>query len=174
MAVGSPEDLADFYRREFPQVVGTLSLYVGSQGVAEELAQEAFVRVCERWESVAAMDSPGGWLHRVAINLANSRFRRRSAERRALRRANLDTQFRAEEGASPDALAVRQALGRLPASERAALVLRFFAGYSVADTAAVLGSAEGSVKTWTHRGLGRLRGMGLIERDGAEVGDATN
>ncbi|HZP15125.1 MAG TPA: sigma factor, partial [Nocardioides sp.] len=75
-------ELTGFCRETWPRLVGALSLMTGDRHVAEELAQEALVRVCERWDEVRAMESPLGWTHRVAFNLASSHFRRRSAERR--------------------------------------------------------------------------------------------
>ena len=63
-----------------------LALYVGDRGLAEELAQEALIRLCQHWPRVRRMERPGGWLTRVAMNLARSSWRRRAAEhqRRAL------------------------------------------------------------------------------------------
>lgn len=46
---GVPEDLAAFCEREYPRLVGTLSLYCGDVLLAEELAQEALARACSRW-----------------------------------------------------------------------------------------------------------------------------
>lgn len=81
-----PDDLSAFCQREHPRLVGALSLYCGDALLAQELAQEALVRVCQRWEQVHAKGSPQAWAHRVALNLAHSWYRRRSAERRALAR----------------------------------------------------------------------------------------
>lgn len=92
-----------------PRLIGTLTLYCGDRGVAEELAQETLVRLLDRWEQVRALDHPAAWAHRVAINLANSRFRRLRAERRARQRLAGD---RAPEGVVDVAaqLAVRRAV----------------------------------------------------------------
>src|SRR5918992_733978 len=83
---GAPGDLTAFCRREHPRLVGALSLYCGDLFLAEELAQEALARVCRDWSRVRRMDHPAAWAQRVAINLANSQFRRRAAERRARQR----------------------------------------------------------------------------------------
>src|ERR671924_1290470 len=83
---GAPPDLALFCRDEFGQLVGMLSLYCGDRDVAEELAQEAILRLCKHWKRVRNMGHRRAWLQRVGINLANSHFRRRSAERRATSR----------------------------------------------------------------------------------------
>jgi RNA polymerase sigma-70 factor (sigma-E family) len=151
------EGFDEFVRTEHPRLVRALTLYVGDEGIAWQLAQDAFVRAGERWGQVSAMAAPGAWTHRVGMNLANSHFRRRAAERRANRRAT----GRAERDEPPvdpgDALAVRAALALLPPREREVVVLRFFLDYSVADTATALGLRAGSVKTTTHRALQRLR-----------------
>jgi RNA polymerase sigma factor (sigma-70 family) len=73
----------------------------------------------------------------------------------------------------PDAAAaetIRRALQQLPMELRTVIVLRFYADGSVADTAAVLGIPEGTVKTRTRRALAVLRDCGLIET--TEVPDA--
>jgi DNA-directed RNA polymerase specialized sigma24 family protein len=69
-----------------PRLIGSLTLYTGDRLLAAELTQDALVKLLDRWDHVAAMDNPTAWAYRVAINLANSRFRRRRAERRARRR----------------------------------------------------------------------------------------
>lgn len=75
--------LAAFCRREYPRLVGALSLYCGDADVAEELAQEALIRAADRWPHVGQMDAPGAWVYRVGMNLCGSWFRRKRAERRA-------------------------------------------------------------------------------------------
>src|SRR5688500_4360328 len=66
---------------------GVLALcYALADGVtaAEDIAQEAFVKTYLQWSKVSAMDHPGAWVRRVAVNLATSRRRRLAAEARAL------------------------------------------------------------------------------------------
>lgn len=147
----------EFARGEYPRLVGSLTLYCGDPLVAEELAQDALVRARERWRRVSAMAAPGAWIHRVAMNLAKSRFRRAAAERRAVRRlasqaATTDRDPRSEEG-----YVVREAVAALPPRQREAILLRYFLGYPVADAAAALGITEGSCKVLTHRALESLR-----------------
>src|SRR5688500_2782768 len=84
--VGAEADLTHFCQTQYPRLVGTLALFCGDRLVAEELAQEALARACAQWDRVSTMTAPAGWTHRVAINLANSRFRRLAAERRARER----------------------------------------------------------------------------------------
>ena len=76
-------EMVAFCRREHPRIVGVLSFSLGDRWVAEELAQEAIIRVCQNWPKVKDMAAPQAWVHRVALNLANSWLRRRVAERKA-------------------------------------------------------------------------------------------
>lgn len=85
-ADGASMDAASFCADVYPRLVGSLSLYVGDRYLAEELAQEALLRACRQWPAVSRMDTPDGWTWRVAVNLANSHFRRRRAAARASRR----------------------------------------------------------------------------------------
>ncbi|MDP9182651.1 MAG: SigE family RNA polymerase sigma factor [Actinomycetota bacterium] len=150
------EELAAFCRREHPRLVGTLTLLVGAPDVAEDLAQEALIRVCRDWGRIGKLEAPGAYTHRLAMNLATSMFRRRAVERRAAVR------LRPSSGGEPDpadAVAVRQALLQLRADQRKTIVARFFLGYSVPETARLLGVPEGTVKTHTHRGLAALRDL---------------
>ena len=159
MSVG--DELAEFCRAEWPRLVRLLSLYTGDSDLAEELAQEALLRVCERWRHVQATESPSAWANRVAFNLAKSQFRRRAAHRRARRRQPSEPV--AAEPELADQLALRAAVLALPTADRQVLALRYFADLSVHETAALLGCPENTVKTKTRRALQRLRAAGLID-----------
>lgn len=153
-----PADEGDadaFCRAVYPRLAATLGLHCGEPAIGEELAQEALVRVLERWPSVRDMGSPEAWTYRVGFNLAATTFRRRAAERRAtaaVGRARLSPP-----ADLADVLAVRAALATLPHRQRAAVVLRHLADLPVAQTAIVLGCAEGTVKALTSQGLDALR-----------------
>lgn len=131
------DELDIFCRDRYPKLVGILSLYCGSADVAEELAQDALMRTVRDWRKVQKMNSPEAWLHRVALNLANSFFRRRAAEARAKKRLAAEPQ-RFIPTVNPGDLAVRQAVATLPSRQKTALALRYFAGLSVRETAEVL------------------------------------
>lgn len=166
----APDDaLEAFCRREHRRLVGTLSLYCGDPGLAEELAQEALYRACRRWPHVRDMASPGAWVHRVAINLANSTYRRRRAERRAHQRQVPVPHHDADPAA---AVAIREAVAALPKRQRAVLVLRHYSGHSVAETAELLGVSTGAVKQLTHRAITALRTQFPDEAVHPEVPDA--
>jgi RNA polymerase sigma-70 factor (ECF subfamily) len=147
-------DASDFCRELHPRLVGALALHCGDRDVAQELAQETFARVWERWSSVRTMDSPEAWAFRVGFNLAASRFRRAAAERRARARFGPPAEHVPD---TADALAVRAAVGALPPRQRAAIVLRYFADLPVAQAAEVLGCAPGTVKSLTSQAIATLR-----------------
>lgn len=156
MTSSADEDFAAFCRREHGRLVGALDLMTGSRALAEDFAQEALARAYRSWGRVRELDAPGAYVHRIAVNLATSAFRRRAAERRAHARIGVER----ESSDEPDAaggLAVREALATLRVEQRRVLVLRFFLGYSVEETASTLGMPVGTVKTHTTRGLAALR-----------------
>ncbi|MEM7141035.1 MAG: sigma-70 family RNA polymerase sigma factor [Actinomycetota bacterium] len=156
----APRELEEFCAAEYPRVLGALLLYTGEPLLAEELTQEAFVRVCRDWSKVSRLDRPGAWAHKVAINLARSRFRRRGSRRRAEARLRAGA-VAPEQPATADAIAVRDAVAQLDDDDRAVVVLRFFADLPVADTADALGIPSGTVKTRTRRAVASLRDVGF-------------
>ena len=163
--MNEPDDVSAFCRREWPRLVGSLSLFTGDGDLAEELAQETLARVCRDWRKVSNLDAPGAWAHRVALNLARSHFRHRAVARRH------DRRFAAAAFDDPDSatvIAVRLAVARLPHRQRTALVLRYFADLSVAETAEVMRCPEGTVKTLTRQAILALRSTGLIDDAGIE------
>jgi RNA polymerase sigma-70 factor, ECF subfamily len=152
----APPDLAAFCRDQYPQLVGMLGLYCGDRVVAEELAQEALTRACRDWTKVRSKENPPAWLNRVAINLANSYYRRRIAERRA----NARLQSRPSAGVqreSDNALVLRQAIARLPRRQRTALVLHYYVDLTYAEVADFMSIPLSTAKMLAHRGLKRLR-----------------
>jgi RNA polymerase sigma-70 factor (sigma-E family) len=170
--VDDPPGAVEFCRRLQPRLLGALALHCGDADLAEELTQETLARVWDRWPRVTAMAAPERYAFRVGFNLANSTFRRRAAERRARMRAVAAADPPGDALDRTDAIAVRAAVAGLPPRQRAAVVLRYFADLSVAETAAAMGCAQGTIKALTSQGLGTLRARGgLTEfqetRDGA-------
>lgn len=153
----APDDVTVFCTREHPRLVGALGLLTGDPPLAEELAQEALARACRDWERVSAMAAPGAWVHRVAMNLAASHFRRRSVARRVQRRLESQTTTVHRDADGGETVAVRQAIAALDRRKGAAIVMRFYLGYSHAEIADVLGTREGTVRSLIHRAKTELR-----------------
>ena len=82
--IAGPQDFAVFFGAERARLFGTLALVTADRFEAEELMQEAFVRVWERWDRVVNHPDPVGYLYRTAFNLVRQRRRRlrRAARRR--------------------------------------------------------------------------------------------
>lgn len=163
----SDEELARFVEGEYPRLVGFLSLHVGDRHVAEELAQEALTRTCSHWKRVRWMDNPSAWVARVGLNLANSHYRRRAAERSAKER--LGTRPPQVWQEPENAVALREALKTLPPRTRAALALRFYLDLPFAEVADVMQVPVPTAKSLVRRGLQSLRGSGIHQ--GLDEGD---
>jgi RNA polymerase sigma factor (sigma-70 family) len=148
------DDATAFCESVHRSLYGALFLYCGSRETAEDLTQETLLRVWRDWASVSTMDRPDRWALRVGFNLAKSGFRRLRVARRV---AALADSVDAGDADPTDAIAVRAAVATLPPRQRAAIVLRYFNDLSVADTAAVLQCAEGTVKALTSQAVDNLR-----------------
>jgi RNA polymerase sigma-70 factor (ECF subfamily) len=148
-------DFETWYMREHPRVVSAVAAITGRPTLAGEAADEAFTRACERWDRVRAMGSPGGWVHRTALNVARRRLRRSEHERRLLRRF---TTAQEPEAGPPTSWSpeVWEALRALPRREREAIVLRHVADLPVAEIATVMGVVPGTVASTLASARARL------------------
>jgi RNA polymerase sigma-70 factor (ECF subfamily) len=144
-----------FFEDQKGRVLRILSVITGSRAEAEDLAQEAFTRVFERWETVAAMEDPAGYLHRTAMNLFRNQYRRaRVALGRMVGLGPEQDVFKPVEDRD---LAAR-ALGELTPRQRAALVLTEALGYSGEEAGQLLGINASTVWALTHQARAALRG----------------
>jgi RNA polymerase sigma-70 factor (sigma-E family) len=157
-------ELSAFCFEEWPKLVAVLSLYCGDRDLAEDVAQEALLRVCVHWATVARADAPDRWLYRVAFNLAKSHWRRRKVARRIEARTRRSASSPVDDADAADAVAVRLAVSALPERQRQAVVLRYYVDLSVGEVAQFMGCPEGTVKTLTSRAIATLRLQGLVER----------
>jgi RNA polymerase sigma-70 factor (ECF subfamily) len=133
-----------------------LCLLTGDRQEAEDIAQDAFVRVLERWERVGGLEDPVGYLYRTAMNGYRSRTRRaRVAVRRQPRdRSQVDGLEQAEERAR-----LMRQLSRLDPHQRAVLVLTDLIGFTADETNRITGSTAGAVRTRASRARRALRSM---------------
>ena len=154
------------YQRDYSAVVGLVYGLTGNRWVAEDLAQEAFLRAHRDWAQVGEMSSPGGWVRRVALNLARSRWRRLRSETMARLRASARVET-TDIQPDPEAEAFWDEVRGLPSRQAQAIALHYVEDLSVTEVAAVLGVAEGTVKALLHQGRERLRrqleAKGLID-----------
>ena len=131
-------------------------LLTGDRTLAEDLVQDAFVRVLGRFHDLRNRDAFWWYLRRTIVNLSTSYFRRRGVERAWLARQGPDQATPAPHDLG-ERDRLRQALMKLRPEQRAAIVLRFYEDLSEADTAEALGMPLGTVKSTVSRGLERLR-----------------
>ena len=152
----APGRLAELYRRHAPEAARFAYLLTGDRALAEDLTQEAFVRMYARFRDLRNPDAFPWYLRKTVLNLARSHFRRANVERAYVR-----SESRVPVSPQPD-LGSReemwQALLGLPQRQRAAIVLRYYEDLSEKDTADVMGCPVGTVKSLVSRGLERLRG----------------
>lgn len=157
---GTPagDKLESVYRRHGAEAWRLAYLLTGDRELAEDLAQEAFVRVARRIGGLRNDDSVRWYLRRTVINLANSHLRRRRVERSHL--PTLAGSTAAASFGSVDVVttqAVREAIAQLSAKQRAVVVLRYYQDLSDQQIASVLGCPVGSVKSALHRATAILR-----------------
>jgi RNA polymerase sigma-70 factor (ECF subfamily) len=144
----------EFFEAQRDRLFRTLCLITGSRYEAEDLAQEAFVKVLERWGAVRELDDPPGYLHQTAMNAFRSRYRRAAvAARRALRLAPSPDIYQEVD----DRMMTHQALRSLSPRQRAALVLTDLLGYSAEEAGSMLGVRGSTVRALHHQGLASLR-----------------
>jgi RNA polymerase sigma factor (sigma-70 family) len=142
------EELAAMCKLEYPRLVGMLGLYCGDADVAEDLTQEALIRLCQNWRKVSRMDAPERWLHRVAINLAHSHYRRKAIEHRAL---GLIGGRRDLPGVNDARIEILELLKNLPHRQKTALLLHYYLDLPVREVAHLMQVPEGTAKTLLHR-----------------------
>jgi RNA polymerase sigma-70 factor (sigma-E family) len=136
--------LDELYSQHEPEALKLAYLLTGTREEAEDLVQDAFVRVIGRFHDVRNRNSFGAYIRRTVVNLANSRFRRRKVES-DYRTAELERGVAAAH--FPDVATqhyLRDVLFRLPARQRAAIVLRYYEDLSEEQTADVLDCSAGS------------------------------
>jgi RNA polymerase sigma-70 factor (ECF subfamily) len=160
------DDFAEFYREHYGAVVRTVTLALGDRQRAEEATQEAFTRAFRRWRGVRDMERPRAWVTVVAIRAERRRLAR-APEPRELADDGMGAELDVS-GAVVTRVQVGEALDRLTARQRAAVVLRYLADLPVADVARALGCAEGTAKATLHQSLAKLR-VDLTEAE--EVGE---
>lgn len=147
--------LEDLYVTEYPSVLRFAVLLTGEQDAAEDVAQEAFVRLFARFQDRKEPDAVRAYLRRIVVNLTRSRIRRLVHERRKNERV---ARLPEEPGPDPATPALtRELLMNLPVRQRAALYLRYYEGRSEQETAEALGCSIGAVKSLVLRATRALR-----------------
>lgn len=159
----SEREFADYFRARRETVRRTAYMMCGDWHKADDHAQAAFVALHRNWRKIRDPRALDGWMRRTLTRSVIDE------SRRPWRREKPTAEHTDVVAIPPaaDAMATRQVLVEglrtVPPRQRAVLVLRFFEGLDVAETARAMGCSEGTVKSQTARGLEALR---------ASLGDA--
>jgi RNA polymerase sigma-70 factor, ECF subfamily len=152
---GDTPSFEECYEANLRRVFTALCLVTGDRHEAEEIAQDAFVRVFERWDRVGSFDDPTGYLFRVSMNLFRNRYRRAALGlRRALSLAPPETDDLA---AVETHDAVVRLLKGLDPKQRAAVLLTAILDYSAEEAGRILGIRASSVRSLTTRARARMK-----------------
>jgi RNA polymerase sigma-70 factor (ECF subfamily) len=147
-----------FFDEHYERLLRVLYLSTGDRHEAEDLTQDAFVRLYERWDRVRGMEKPDGYLFRTALNLRRSRLRRLAVATRKLL-AQISTEAADPAAASSERDAIRRALAALPDGQREAVVLVEWLGMTDSEAGEVLGVSPGAVRVRLSRARVVLREM---------------
>jgi RNA polymerase sigma-70 factor, ECF subfamily len=141
--MGANSTFEDFFAAERDRILRIMCVITGNYEEAEDITQDAFLRVLERWDRVAKMESPAGYLQRIVVNVFRSRVRRSAlAVRRFVGVAPEQDAF----GAAEDRQVIEGALASLTPRRRAALVLTEMLEYSAEEAGRLLGVRGSTVR----------------------------
>jgi RNA polymerase sigma factor (sigma-70 family) len=154
-AVGDPTAaFEEFFATERTRLHRALFAITGSRTEAEDIAQDAFLRVWERWARVGSLDDPAGYLHRTAMNVFRDRRRRLvNSLRRVIQPPTAPNEYDLVEARS---IAVEM-LGSLSPRQRAAIVLTEGLGYSAEEAGRMLGIKGSTVRALHYQARSSMR-----------------
>jgi len=152
--------LASLYRAHAPDSVRLAYLLTGDRRAAEDLVQDAFVRLASRFQDLRDPARVGGYLYRTILNLARGRHRRRVVERRYLSRRSTDaTSTPAPDDEITNRDILWHAISSLPERQRAVVFFRYYQDLPERDVAEILSCSVGAVKSLNLRAMKKLREM---------------
>ena len=142
-AADPPRTFESFFSDERKRLLRALFLLTGNTEEAEEILQDAFLALWERWDRVSTMDDPTGYLYRTAMNRHRSLGRRAArAARRAIGQAHGGDLF----AQADEREAVARALATLTPRRRQAVILTEMLGYGSPEAAQVMGISDSTVR----------------------------
>ena len=141
--------LASLFDTEYLPTLRLARLLTGSLSAAEDISQEAFIRIREK---LPRLERPAGYLRTTTVNLCHNWHRSNKREAAALARVALESDLR-----WPEHDILTDAIYSLAYRQRAVLVLRYWLDLSESDIAAHLRCRPGTVKSLHARAIGELR-----------------
>ncbi|GLZ11045.1 RNA polymerase sigma factor [Actinomadura sp. NBRC 104425] len=160
VAWDADQALTALYSANYRSLVRLAAMLVRDAGTAEEVVQDAFVAMHGGWRRLRDPDKALSYLRQSVVNRSRSVLRHRAVVEKYAPKGLPDAPS-AEAGAigELERSAVVEALHRLPARQREALVLRYYADLSEAEIASAMGISRGAVKSHTARGMAALRNV---------------
>jgi len=146
-ASAGPSSIAALYRLQYEPMVRLAYLLVGTRAAAEDVVQDAFAQMHQKWASVR---SPNAYLRTSVINGCRAHHRRVFRERARFPELVTDS-------LSKESPMILDAVAQLPYRQRAALVLRFYEDLPDEEIARALKCRPATVRSLVHRGLAALR-----------------
>jgi RNA polymerase sigma-70 factor (ECF subfamily) len=159
MSVDPPASFEEFFHLERDRLFRVMFVITKNRHEAEDLAQDAFARVWERWDSVGVMENPTGYLHRTAMNLFRNRYRRALVAAR--RGVGITTQEDAFDVVDDRHVAM-QALSSLAPRQRAAIVLTEVLQYTAEEAGSMLGIRAATVRALHFQARSALKNSGRM------------
>jgi RNA polymerase sigma-70 factor (ECF subfamily) len=143
----------EFFEAERARLFRALLLVTRDSAEADDLMQEAFVRVWERWDRVGTLEDPVGYLYRTALNLHRTALRHGLVAAKRVMRPNPEPDPFDEVAARDEAV---RSLDVLTPRQRAAVVVTELLGYSSEEAGAILGIRPGTVRSLTSQARAAL------------------
>ena len=157
MSPDEERQFVEFVTSRLPRLHRVAYLLCGDATRADDVVQATITALYLQWHRASRAENLDAYAHRILLRRHVDERRRPWS--RVLLGARLPEWTAPADESVEDADAVRSMLARLPAGQRAVIVLRFLADLSVEQTAAALGCSEGNVKSQTSRGLATLRDL---------------
>lgn len=155
MGSKAEQRLEDLYRSHASLAARLALLLTGDEDVAQDITQQAFVRIAPRLSSLRHPDRAAGYLYRTIHNLARSHGRRLSARRKLERKLHRSQHSHQPDLGTKDE--VIKALMQISPRQRTALFLRYYLDLSEAQAAEILECSTSAMKSLTHRAADALR-----------------
>lgn len=159
-AAGDPHAFSEIVRRHRDRMWAVALRTVRDQEEAADALQDAFISAFRAAGKFRAESQVSTWLHRIVVNACLDRIRKRQSRPTVPLPETDEYREPAAPGDSMSqretALLIKEALAQLPEEQRAPIVLVDVEGYSVSETAEMLGIAEGTVKSRCARGRAKL------------------
>jgi RNA polymerase sigma-70 factor (sigma-E family) len=152
----------EYVAARLPALLRQATVLAGDPHVAEDVVQDVLMKAQPRWARIAELDVPDAYLRKMIVNELLSARRRVAA---AVRRERGQQPAPVHDGVEAIVRreAILQVIRTLPTRQRIVVALRFYEDMADSDIAALLGCAEGTVRSQASRALAKLREVAALQ-----------